>query len=406
MRGRAGKNSLCIFLFTVCLLSLAAGAVHADQAELDQVKRAITARGARWHAEETSISRLSPEERRMRLGLDESAVSDFSPDTAIIPMVTATPPTLDWRNINGVSYITPVKNQGSCGSCWAFAVTGALESQVMIDSAGMPMDLSEQILLSCSGAGTCSGGSSAKASDFIRDTGLPVESCFQYSGTNNSCSNACADWQSATYSVMAWHAASTSAATVEDLKNALYAYGPVVATMYVYNDFYYYRSGVYTYTSGAYLGAHAVLVVGYDDENQCFIVKNSWGSGWGEAGYFLIAYSEMTGTSRFGYSVLVYDGYADTPAPAPAPACSYSLSSTGKTFKPAGGRGSFSIYTQADCSWTAETSAPWVRVTSPPNGAGTGTITYTVDPNTGPARKAVITAGGLNFIINQQQSRK
>jgi hypothetical protein len=81
--------------------------------------------------------------------------------------------------------------------------------------------------------------------------------------------------------------------------------------MYVYNDFYAYRSGVYSYTTGSYVGAHAVLTVGYDDEKQAFIVKNSWGSGWGEAGYFMIAYSEVGGTSRFGYSALVYDGYHD-----------------------------------------------------------------------------------------------
>jgi len=96
------------------------------------------------------------------------------------------------------------------------------------------------------------------------------------------------------------------------MKNALYNYGPIVATFYVYSDFYSYRSGVYSYATGTYQGAHAVLTVGYDDVNQCFIVKNSWGTGWGEAGFFKIAYSEVTGTSRFGYSVLAYDGYATT----------------------------------------------------------------------------------------------
>ena len=129
-----------------------------------------------------------------------------------------------------------------------------------------------------------------------------------YTATNNTCSNACLNWQDDTYRIIGWHSARTA---VDDIKNALYAYGPVIATMYVYNDFFSYRSGVYSYTTGSYVGAHAVLAVGYDDTLQAFIVKNSWGSGWGEAGYFMIAYSEVTGTSRFGYSTLAYDGYND-----------------------------------------------------------------------------------------------
>jgi hypothetical protein len=280
----------------------------------------------------------------------------------------------------------------------------------MIATAGSQVDLSEQILVSCSGAGNCSGGSPISASNYIRDVGLPLESCFSYTATNNSCANACSNWQAATYKVNGWHTASTSGTAsvrVEDIKNALYTYGPVVATMYVYNDFYSYRSGVYSYTTGSYLGAHAVLVVGYDDVNQCFIVKNSWGTGWGEAGYFMIAYSEVGGTSRFAYSALAYDGYGDNPPPPPPPpACTYSLSSTGKTFKAAGGSASFSVSTQSGCSWSAAGSASWVRITSGASGSGNGTVSYTVDANTGASRSADITVQGLTYKITEQQPRK
>lgn len=286
--------------------------VYADSEELEQVRYAIKIRGAKWHAEKTSVSELSMEEKKMRLGLreDEKVLADYlsSSQAAPIPIVTAAPLTLDWRNVGGISYVSPVKNQGSCGSCWAFATTAGLESQFMMDMNGVPIDLSEQILVSCSGAGSCSGGSPSAASNYIRDVGLPVESCFIYTATNNSCSIACSNWQANTYKIIGWHSAPP---TVDDIKNALYAYGPVIATMYVYSDFYYYRSGVYSYSSGSYVGAHAVLAIGYDDTQQAFIVKNSWGSGWGEAGYFMIAYSEVTGMSRFGYSALVYDGYND-----------------------------------------------------------------------------------------------
>ena len=118
----------------------------------------------------------------MRLGLKEgenpAAGCVTSSEAAPIATVTAALPTLDWRNANGVNYVTPVKNQGSCGSCLAFAVTAALESQHMITSTGMPLDLSEQILVSCSGAGSCSGGSPGSASNYIKTTGLPLESAF------------------------------------------------------------------------------------------------------------------------------------------------------------------------------------------------------------------------------------
>jgi C1A family cysteine protease len=293
-------------MFTLTLTFALAGPPE----DLNQIRNAIANKRARWHADKTSVSDLSMEEKKMRLGLDENhpfgALS--SPETAAIPTVTALAPTVDWRNVDGISYVSPIKNQGSCGSCWAFAETAALESQMMIATGGLPTNLSEQILVSCSGAGSCSGGYSSSASTFIQNVGLPVESCFPYTATNNTCSSACVNWQSNTEMVNGWHGGSS---TVDGIRHALYAYGPVLATMYVYNDFYSYRSGVYSYTGGSYLGAHAVLVVGYNDVNQCFIVKNSWGTGWGESGYFQIAYTEVGGTSRFGYSVLVYDGYKD-----------------------------------------------------------------------------------------------
>jgi hypothetical protein len=74
----------------------------------------------------------------------------------------------------------------------------------------------------------------------------------------------------------------------------------------VYSDFYYYRGGVYSYSGGYYEGNHAVLVTGYDDSTQSFTVKNSWGAGWGEAGYFRVAYSQLSSTIMFGAYAIVY----------------------------------------------------------------------------------------------------
>lgn len=80
---------------------------------------------------------------------------------------------------------------------------------------------------------------------------------------------------------------------VAALKAAVYNRGPVNVGYMVYEDFSSYRSGVYEYTWGKAQGGHGVVIVGYDDTKQCFIVKNSWGTGWGENGYFRIAYSQV-----------------------------------------------------------------------------------------------------------------
>ena len=79
--------------------------------------------------------------------------------------------------------------------------------------------------------------------------------------------------------------------------------------MEVYSDFFYYSTGVYHYTTGTYEGGHVILIVGYDDVNQYFICKNSWGTGWGERGFFRIAYSELNSVTQFGdYTIAYQDG--------------------------------------------------------------------------------------------------
>jgi C1A family cysteine protease len=382
--------------------------------ELDEIRAAIKAKGGKWVADETSVSGLSLAEKKMRAGLDmdqDIAAGLGAPEPPLGALEAAVPATLDWRSFEEVSYVSTVKNQGGCGSCWAFAVTAGLESQVMLASDGnpvnnFPIDLSEQVLISCSGAGSCSGGSSASASNYVRDVGLPLESCFKYTASNSPCTSACADYRSLTYSIVGLHRASSTTITAEDIKKGLYYYGPVVASMYVYNDFYSYRTGVYSYAAGSYVGAHAVLVVGYDDLNQCFIVKNSWGIGWGEAGFFRIAYSEVGGTSRFGYSAIVYEGSpGDGPLPEPPP-CAYSLSATGKSFKGTGGSASVSVYSGIGCDWTASSAASWVSISSGSAGSGNGTVYYIVAENTGTtARSAKLQIAGESYSVTQQAAR-
>jgi hypothetical protein len=102
--------------------------------------------------------------------------------------------------------------------------------------------------------------------------------------------------------------------SVAAIKDALVNYGPLVTTFNVYADFFGYDGGIYSYTSGAYQGGHAVLIVGYDDANSCFIVKNSWGTWWGEAGFFRIAYSQLASPIYFGSGTLTYYGSLAAPS--------------------------------------------------------------------------------------------
>ena len=112
----------------------------------------------------------------------------------------------------------------------------------------------------------------------------------------------------------------TTSPDVTTIKNAVYTYGPLVTTMNVYSDFFAYGSGVYHYVSGSYQGGHAILIVGYADDSSLpgggyFTVKNSWGTGWGESGYFRIAYCELNSVVQFGHWTIAY---GTSPPPPPA----------------------------------------------------------------------------------------
>jgi hypothetical protein len=109
------------------------------------------------------------------------------------------------------------------------------------------------------------------------------------------------------YRIGGWSwVASGASPSVDTLKNAIYTYGPIVAYMDICTDFYYYSWGVYHTAWGYYEGGHAILIVGWNDNTQSFTCKNSWGTNWGESGFFRISYNELGGWANLAKWSIAY----------------------------------------------------------------------------------------------------
>ena len=212
-----------------------------------------------------------------------SSCGIFSPSASAV-----LPDSLDWRDKNAV---TPVKNQGQCGSCWAFSTTGALEGLLAIKT-GKLESLSEQQLMDCSkkyGNLGCHGGLMDNAFEYVIDNGICSEDSYPYTGTTGECSSCFSYFSPTSCSDVAMN-------NQVDLKKAV-ALGPISiaieADTFLFQS---YSSGVITSSACGTNLDHGVLIVGYGEENDVpyWLVKNSWGQDWGLDGYVKILRSEDT----------------------------------------------------------------------------------------------------------------
>ncbi|MFC2015378.1 C1 family peptidase [Chloroflexota bacterium] len=288
-----------------------------EEERITDLQQAIDGQGHTWKAGPTSLSELSREEQARRLGLrlDPSEVAKVVSQMAeAAPRTGQFPIGWDWRDVDGTDWTTPVRDQQGCGSCVAFGTVAVLESMLKRhqNDANLQVDLSEAYLFFC-GCGDCCdvGWWPTDALDFAQSTGVPDEACFPYRDQDTPCSNACQDWQGRAIRVVGWR----ELADVTGRKEWLSSTGPVVGCMAVYRDFFSYVGGVYRHSSGSLSGYHAVGVVGYSEEEQAWICKNSWGSNWGEAGWFKIGYGECGIDTQFA----MYAVEAVTPSPSPPP---------------------------------------------------------------------------------------
>ncbi|PWH18633.1 MAG: hypothetical protein DDG58_06200 [Ardenticatenia bacterium] len=191
---------------------------------------------------------------------------------------------------------TPVKNQGTCGSCWAFATTGVLESAIKIHD-GIERDLSEQYLLSCNTQGWgCNGGFWAheyhqnKIPPGELDAGAVYESDFPYLGKRTTCNGPHQHYEK----ILSWGlVAGYGIPSVAALKQAIYNYGPVTAGVCAGSAFIRYTGGIFQTDESnqcPYGTNHAVMLVGWDDAQGIWYLRNSWGPSWGENGMMRIKY--------------------------------------------------------------------------------------------------------------------
>lgn len=195
--------------------------------------------------------------------------------TVSLQALQALPSSIDWRSRGAV---TPVKNQGSCGSCWAFGATGAMEGAVRI-STGTLHNLSEQQLVDCAIANGCNGGMYTTAFQYVVSRGLCNSLSYPYRARVGTCA------ASSCRAVVRISGFRNVASNNEGALMTAVASQPVAVAIDA-NAIMNYGGGVFTGTCGTSLN-HAVLAVGYGTANgvNYWLVKNSWGTGWGEGGY-------------------------------------------------------------------------------------------------------------------------
>lgn len=275
---------------------------------IQDLNQKIREADAHWEAGETSVSSLTAEEVSQMLdaSLDPHPEVRFEVPESF--QALALPATLDWRNKDGKSWMSPIRNQASCGSCLAFAATAAVESQYRITQgqASTSIRLSPQFMFSCGGGVCKKGWYPEQAAKFLVNTGVPDEACMPYaasSGRDIACNKACGDAAKRSVKITSYSRPTANALKIETLRQALQK-GPLVTTMSVYSDFMNYRRGIYKRVSNSYNGGHAIVLIGYNHNERYFIIRNSWSTGWGESGYGRISYDD---TSGIGASTWKYE---------------------------------------------------------------------------------------------------
>ena len=206
----------------------------------------------------------------------------------------------DWRKYNGT---TPVRDQGQCGSCWVFGAHGAMEGNWHADNA-VSIDSSEQDTLDCNAAEKgCGGGWPSDALTYLMQNGSATESAYRYMASRGTCKGR---QLASPYGIRAWGYVGNDdgVPSVNAIKSALCHYGPLAVGVNATDAFQAYGTDhVFNEHDGGDIN-HVVTLIGWDEAKRAWLIKNSWGTGWGitggsgtERGYMWIAYD----SNKIGY---------------------------------------------------------------------------------------------------------
>jgi len=243
-------------------------------------------------------------EVRELLGAKGVRVKAAAPKT--VKAAVAGPESFDWRTESNC--VHPIRDQGHCGSCWAFAASEVLSDRFCIASKGsVDVVLSPEYLVDCDKSDYgCNGGYLDRSWNFLTKTGIPTDACYPYvagGGVASKCNSTCQDGSA----LKLYKAKSVVEMSSEaEVEAELTKNGPVETGFMVYQDFISYKSGIYHHVSGGLLGGHAVKIIGYGVEagTKYWIVANSWAEKWGEKGFFRI----KKGTNECGFESNVIAG--------------------------------------------------------------------------------------------------
>jgi predicted secreted protein len=258
------------------------------------------------------------------------------PPAENLPPTSLTPSSLPSRfNWCADGYCTPIKDQRRCGGCWAFTTNGVMEAAIKIHD-GVTRDLSEQYLISCNTNNWgCEKGGWYAFDYYINrfapnqpQAGAVYTQDFAYQAADVACASAYPHHEQLT----SWHYVDpnprtrSSVQSTESIKQAIATYGPVASSVCVGDAFAGYTGGTFSTNEASSCGNaninHGVVLVGWDDSEGVWIMRNSWGTWWGEEGYMRITY----GNSNIGFAT-AYVVYTPSEQPTPsAPAAPSALS--------------------------------------------------------------------------------
>jgi cathepsin B len=255
------------------------------------------------------------EEVKRIMGVTDDEVEEKMDISLVIGNDSDLPKSFDARN-KWPNCVSPIRNQGKCGSSYALSGTSVFSDRICITSKSkLKVNLSAQDVLECTDRNNgCNGGNLMNTWMYFTRMGTVTEECNPYSaedGTKNFCiyRNTCIKpgISKKKYQTINVPFPINWFTTVEEIKKEIMKNGPIQSAFQVYEDFLDYKGGIYTHNTGKFLGGHSVKIVGWGLDKEkgtaYWIAANTWGIDWGEKGYFRIKMGQC-GIEKLGIALV------------------------------------------------------------------------------------------------------